>query len=85
MTTEDKQNEIKQIMDEITSMGYKELMLSESQVAGIIGVSASTLANWRRKGIGVEYKKLNNGKRARVMYPKKSVADWVLTGNIKVA
>jgi len=84
MTTEDKEKMIKETMQEITNAGYKQMLLRDVDVAAIIGVHKSTLYNWRRDGIGIEFKK-NKGKRGGVKYSKRAVAEWIVTGNIKVA
>ena len=84
MTTEQKEKLIKETMDDISATGYKQLMLSPKDVSEITGVSISALDNWRRDGIGMPYKKMN-GKRGKVMYPKRDLAEWIVLGNIKVA
>lgn len=85
MTTEEKEKLIKETMDDISAAGYKQLMLSPRDVSEITGVSISTLDNWRRAGVGIEFKKMDTGTRGRVMYPKRAVAEWIISGNIKVA
>ena len=85
MTTEQKEKLIKEAMDDISATGYKQLMLSPRDVSEITGVSISTLDNWRRAGVGIEFKKMDTGARGRVMYPKRAVAEWIISGNIKVA
>ena len=84
MTSEEKEKLIKETTDQITEAGFKKLMLNEKEVAKITGVSPSCLSNWRRDGIGIPYKKMN-GKRGKVMYPKRDLAEWIVLGNIKVA
>ena len=85
MTREEKKEMIRETMADITAAGYKQLMLSPREVAQITGVSISTLDNWRRASVGIKFKKMDRGKRGRVMYPKRAVAEWIVTGNIKVA
>lgn len=53
------------------------LCLSESCTAEIIGVSPSTLSNWRKGALGPEYKKVENGKKSRVLYPKTAIVEWI--------
>ncbi|ADG91843.1 hypothetical protein Arnit_0176 [Arcobacter nitrofigilis DSM 7299] len=54
------------------------ICLNQSQTAHILGVSSSTLSNWRLEdGIGPEYKKVGNGTRSRVLYPKTAIIDWI--------
>lgn len=39
------------------------ICLNQKQTAEIIGVSSSTLDNWRKIGLGPQYKKIDSGKR----------------------
>lgn len=71
------ENNISETIKQINEMGYKALVLNESQVAKIIGVSASSVSKWRREGLGPRFKKLDNGLKAKVMYTKQSVAEWL--------
>ena len=84
MTTEEKEKLIKETMEEITAAGFKKLMLNEKEVAEVTGISTSSLCNWRKDGIGMPFKKMD-GKRGKVMYPKRDLAEWIISGNIKVA
>ncbi len=71
---------IHQIIEEINSSNpklKKSLILNQAQVAELLGVSQSTLENWRRVGLGPRYKKVENGKRARVLYPKIEIAKFI--------
>lgn len=64
---------------------YKGLLcLNQKQTAEIIGVSSSTLENWRKEGVGPEYKKVSNGKKGRVLYVKTCLVEW-LNNTIKTA
>ncbi|WP_321469310.1 helix-turn-helix domain-containing protein [Halarcobacter sp.] len=61
-----------------------KVCLNQSQVSEILGVSPSTLANWRLKqGLGPEYKKVGTGK-SRIIYSKSSILEW-LNNTIKTA
>lgn len=60
------------------------LCLNQKQTAEIIGVSSSTLDNWRREAIGPEYKKVDSGKKGRVLYPKTALIEW-LNQTVKTA
>jgi predicted site-specific integrase-resolvase len=74
---------IPQIVEQINSINpkYKEVMaLNQTDTAKIIGVSPSTLENWRKDGIGPEWKKVGK----RVLYPKIRVAEF-LSNTIKTA
>ena len=78
---------VTQTIDEINKISLKHkklLAFNQSQTAEIIGVSSSTLENWRKEGIGIEYIKASNGKRGRILYPKIKIAEY-LSKTIKVA
>ena len=63
-----------------------KLTYNESQAAEAIGVSASTLAGWRKNGIGPEYKavKMPGKDRARILYPIAALEAW-LTKTVQTA
>lgn len=78
---------ITQIVEEINKISLthkKSIAFNQSQTAELLGVSSSTLENWRREGIGIEYIKAGNGKRGRILYPKHKIAEY-LSRTIKVA
>lgn len=57
---------------------YKKLVcLNQKQTAEILGISSGSLENWRREGVGPNYKKIENGKRGRILYPKSAIVDWL--------
>ena len=86
MTNKDYEIELKLALEEIDNIFPKKLMLNEAQVAKIIGLSPSTLANMRKNGIGIGYKKAENlGKKARILYPKIEVAKYMVCNLIKTA
>lgn len=58
--------------------------LNQKQTAEIIGVSSSTLDNWRKIGLGPAFKKINSGKKGRVLYPKNAIIEW-LSNTVKTA
>jgi transposase-like protein len=73
------------ILDEINDMGYsRKIGLNEAQAAKIIGVQPGTLANWRKQGIGPEFKKMESGSKGKVIYTKMTIAEW-LANTIKTA
>ena len=45
-----------------------EPLLNEVEVAQLLGVSVRTLQEWRQKGLGPPYLKLNERKRGAVRY-----------------
>lgn len=78
---------ITQIIEEINKISLahkKSIAFNQSQTAELLGVSSSTLENWRKEGIGIEYIKAGNGKRGRVLYPKIKIAEY-LSRTVKVA
>ena len=48
-------------------------LLSESQVAGLTGLSKGTLRTWRCRRKGPPFRKLGS----RVMYDERDVAAWI--------
>jgi len=57
---------------------YKKLVcLNQKQTAEILGISSGSLENWRREGVGPAYKKIENGKRGRILYPKSAIVEWI--------
>ena len=46
------------------------LCLNQKQTAEILGVSSSTLENWRKEGIGPEYKKVENQEEIESIYKR---------------
>lgn len=53
--------------------------LSEAQAAQYIGISPSTMAEWRKDGIGPKYKEIKRiGKeKPRYLYPVKFLNEWL--------
>ncbi len=81
-------NSITHIIEEINKINpkFKQLItFSQKQTADAIGVSSSTLEDWRRKAIGPNYIKVDAGKRGRVLYPKIAIAEWLLSHSVKTA
>jgi len=67
-------------VEEINSINphFKKLVcLNQKQTAEILGISSGSLENWRREGVGPTYKKIENGKRGRILYPKSAIVDWL--------
>ncbi|MFW0693385.1 helix-turn-helix domain-containing protein [Aliarcobacter butzleri] len=63
----------------------KLAVLNQSQVASLLGLSNSTLANWRAEGISLEYLKVGKGKRNRVLYLKTKLVEFLNSNQIKVS
>lgn len=60
---------------EINPKFKNQLCLNQNDTSKIFGVSAGTLDNWRKEGVGPEY--LQHKKGSRVMYPKQSIIDYI--------
>lgn len=71
-------NSIEKIIEDINQIDngkYKnQIVLNQSQLSSLIGVSCSTLERWRTENIGIEWKKVGG----RVLYPKNSIAQWLV-------
>lgn len=79
---------ITHIIEEINKIDakFKKLIaLNQRQAADAIGVSSSTMESWRSQGLGPNYLKVNAGKRGRVLYPKTSIAEWLVSHSVKTA
>ncbi|MGD9553117.1 MAG: DNA-binding protein [Arcobacteraceae bacterium] len=76
-------------LEELNSMlppeQRKQACLNQTQVASLLGLSCSTLSNWRAESICLEYIKVGSGKKNRVMYLKTKVLEFLNGQNIKIA
>lgn len=66
----------------------KGLNLNTKQLSIVLCISPSSAELWRRNGLGVEYIAvpcLGKKKNARVMYPIRKVAEWLVKNQIKTA
>ena len=83
------EEEIKKYEEEIKALNLaKGLNLNSKQTAQVIGVSASTIEEWRKNGLGVQYIAvpcLGKKKIARCLYPIKNIAKWMVLNQIKTA
>ena len=59
--------------------------LNQKETADLLGVSSSTLQNWREACISLSYIKVGNGKKSRVMYSKKNILEFINSNSIVVA
>lgn len=67
------------------SVGKRKIALNTSEVSRCVGISCSTLEQYRKQNLGIEYKKEEvAGKKSRVVYPTLNVAKW-LCNTIKTA
>ncbi len=78
------EKEIEKYIKDINEMdpGFKKLITFNSkQLSLIIGVSASTISNWKREGVGCEYSVVGG----RTLYTKRKIAEWLVLSNVKTA
>ena len=66
-----------QNLDEVNPKFKKLLCLNQKQTAEILGVSSSSLENWRKNSQGPSFRKIETGKRGRVLYPKSAIVEWL--------
>ena len=87
MKTQDEEYELElnRTLVEIEKLGFKKMNLNEKEAAQIVGVSSSTMANWRKNGIGPTHKKIQNGEKARVLYPRIELAKFQINDLILCA
>lgn len=72
--------DIKRFLEEINEMGYRDKMnLNSSETARILGVSPSSVENWRRCGLGITYIEIVG----RIMYPKRYIAEFLALRQVK--
>jgi predicted DNA-binding transcriptional regulator AlpA len=57
----------------------REALLTATEVAAMLGIPASTLANWRYQGLGPRY--LHIGRHVR--YLVEDVDDWIRTQRVR--
>lgn len=83
------EEEINKKENEIKALGLtKGLNLNTKQLSIVLGISQSSAELWRRNGLGVGYISvpcLGKKKNARVMYPIRKVAEWLVKNQIKTA
>lgn len=73
---------IKEIIEDINSLGYKDkINLNSSEVAKVLGVSPSSIDNYRKQGIAIDYIELGG----RYIYPKRAIAEFLARNIIKTA
>jgi len=86
MTTEEKEKSIKTAMQDMADMGFRQMLLAPEDVAQILGVSISSLYTLRQEGKGIEYRKdSQNGKKGRIKYPARAVAEYIVSNIRKTA
>ncbi len=81
--------QIEKYEQEIKSLKLtKGLNLNTKQVSIVIGCSPSSVEQWRKSGLGIDYITvpcLGKKKNSRVMYPIVKVAEWMALNLIKTA
>ena len=78
MTTEEYENKIEKTIRDMSTMGLKKMALSPEDVALILGVDISTLYNWRKNQTGPQFRKSGAGKRSKVIYTPRAIAEYLL-------
>ena len=65
----------------------KQGALNEAKAAAYIGVAPSTLAEWRKEGIGPRYKSVTRkGKdKCRILYPVQLLDKWLTQDTVQTA
>ena len=59
---------------------YNKASISRTELSEELGVSLSTIDRQLSQGIGLpDFKRIGNGKRARIVFPLKSVACFIET------
>lgn len=75
-----KNEEIEQYIQEINSYGFeKKMHLSTKELAKILGVSPSSIDNWRKQGISIDYIEIGS----RILFPKRAIAEFLARKRIK--
>ncbi len=76
-------------LEELNSMlppeQRKQAVLNQSQVASLLGLSCSTLSNWRAQKVALEYLKVGKGEKNRVLYLKTKLVEFLNSNQIKVS
>ncbi|MCG3678446.1 terminase small subunit [Aliarcobacter butzleri] len=62
----------------------KLAVLNQKQTAEALGCSSSSLNNWANQGLGPSFKKIDSGKKGRILYPKTAIIEW-LSNTVKTA
>ena len=64
-------------MEDYIIQKYGKIALNQKESASVLGVAPSTLDRWRAEGVGPKYKKINMGKRGRVIYPVSCLVEFL--------
>jgi len=56
---------------------FAERLLTDSEAAEQLGVSAATLRSWRCRGIGPDFIKMGSGSKAPVRYSATDIAQFI--------
>lgn len=70
-----KDEEIRRIIKAELEENKVSILYTPEQVSELLNISIGTLRNWRNKGIGPKYIKLNNSSAVR--YPKEYYEDYI--------
>ena len=59
---------------------YNKASISRTELSEELSVSLSTIDRYLSQGVGLpDFKRIGNGKRARIIFPLKSVASFIET------
>ncbi|MDN5104138.1 hypothetical protein O8C79_02370 [Aliarcobacter butzleri] len=76
------EEEINKKIEEINSLGFKDkINLNVKEAAKVLGVSPSSLDNYRKMGIGADYIEL----AGRRLYPKRALGEYLVRSLIRTA
>ncbi len=64
-------------IDELFPMSRQSVNLQTKDAATFIGVHQNTLRYWTSLALGPKYIKINNGRKAKVLYPKNELISWL--------
>ncbi|MCG3696808.1 helix-turn-helix domain-containing protein [Aliarcobacter butzleri] len=76
------EEKIKEKVEEINSLGFKDkINLNGKEAAKVLSVSPSSVDNYRKQGIGIDYIELSG----RILYPKRALAEFLVRSLIRTA
>lgn len=76
-----------EIQEEMESLikEHKTRIFSDKMVCKIINKSSSTLFRWREAEIKLKYRRTGEAKNSPVEYTARTIAEYIVMNNIKVA
>lgn len=74
------EEEINKKIEEINSLGFKDkINLNVRETAKVLGVSPSSVDNYRKQGVAIDYIELGG----RILYPKKAIGEFLVRSLIR--